>query len=331
MPRREVGRGDAQRALFILADLYTGKRLPQGLPLAPGDPAGLRAAEDLCRPLAETLVQALGRIGGQLTARREHLAHRLQGWPVEVFPHALEQRRAGDPGKGRVGAAGPLQVFGERQLTALETTPGAQGPQHAEQKPVDVLGGDAADDPGRAQSLAPQVLQRVHLTGQLRELLVDALGLAAGPGGAQADAAPGQVQNGRWQGRVEQVVGQRILSLIREPQVYVGIPALACGRLQVGRQQDLNLGPPCTEQGSGQLRGVLQVHRQSANTPRTQATGQAQCLLAQFGMVQDRGLGHLARRIQRQQQVLEVDPVHERPRTRCLISHSRANSTPIAA
>ncbi|MNS72963.1 hypothetical protein D3C72_1063880 [compost metagenome] len=93
-------------------------------------------------------------------------------------------------------AAGTLQVFGERQLLAHKRAPGTQRPQHAKQQTVNMLGGDAADGAGLTEIRAPQLFQCFDLVGQLAQGFVDALGLAAGAGRAQAQAALVEVHCG---------------------------------------------------------------------------------------------------------------------------------------
>ncbi|MNL25847.1 hypothetical protein D3C87_1473430 [compost metagenome] len=63
MVGRQVGRGNEQRTVAVLAQLDAGEGLPEILSLAPGNAAGFRAAEDFRRPLAQAVVQALSRLG----------------------------------------------------------------------------------------------------------------------------------------------------------------------------------------------------------------------------------------------------------------------------
>ena len=168
-----------------------------------------------CRRWCRLCAASAGNAPPEENTRRTALKRR----PVEVVAHALEQRRAGDPGERRVFAAGALQIFRERQLLAHERAPGAQRPQHPKQQAVDVLGGDAADDAGLAQVGAPQSLQRFDFIGQLAQGFVDALGFAAGAGGAQAQLAAIQVQRGSGQWRMPIIAQVRVVGLIGQPQI----------------------------------------------------------------------------------------------------------------
>ncbi|MNP14527.1 hypothetical protein D3C76_1068560 [compost metagenome] len=279
--------------------------------------------------MPQALLQALRSLGGQGAARGEHPAHAAQGRPIEVVAHALEQRRAGDPGEGRLLTAGTLQVFREGQLPTHERTPGAQRPQHPEQQPVDVLCGNAADHAGRAQVGAPQVFQGLDLVTQLAQGFLDALGLAAGAGGAQAQPAVIEVQFGGVHRRLLHVVGMGVAGLVGQPQIHVRRPALACLRLQVGGKQDPHPGAPGTEQGDGQVGGIFQVHRHMPHAPGMQAGRQAQRRVPQLRVIQRRIDRNGAFRLSLEQHLLKCYPIHGRPLTRCRMSHSMANSSPI--
>ena len=117
---------------------------------------------------------------------------------------------------------------------------------------------------------------------------------------------------------------------VGEPQVYLTGPALAGLGLQVGRQQHADPGPPGAEQGDGQLRGVFQVQGHALHAPGLEPGGQAQRLVVQGAVVEYRVEGHRPPRVSLEQQVLKLDPIHARPRTRCRNSHSMANSKPIS-
>ncbi|MNC13940.1 hypothetical protein D3C75_617020 [compost metagenome] len=166
-------------------------------------------------------MQALCGLDRQCAAGGKHPAYGAQGRPVEVVAHALEQRRAGHPGEGRVFAAGALQVFRKGQLPTQERAPGAQWPKHPKQQAVDVLGGDAANDARRAQVSAPQLFQGFDFIGQLAQVFFDALGFAAGAGCAQAESAVIQVQRGGTKRRLLEVAKVRIVGLIAQPQINI--------------------------------------------------------------------------------------------------------------
>ncbi len=313
-----------QGAVGVLADRHAGEGLPQGAALAPGDAAGLGAAVDLGGPLAEALLQLGSGVGGQGAAGGEHPAHAAQGGPVEVVAHALEQGGAGDPGEVAGLQAGLLDVLGEGLGPAHEGAAGAQGPEHAEQQAVDVLGGDAGDQGGTGQVGAPEGFQGFDFVGQLAQGLVDQLGFAAGAGGAQHQAAGVQVQRGGGQG-----LGVEAIEAV-EPEVAVFAQALAGLRLGVGRQQHLDAGAPGAQQGCGQLGAVFQIQRNALDAAGLEGTGQAQGLLGEGGLVQCRCQGDRASRVGLQQQVLQGDPAHANLRTRWRTSHSPANSRPIS-
>ncbi|MNV12499.1 hypothetical protein D3C71_1031050 [compost metagenome] len=221
MTVRQVGRSDQQRTLTVLSQRDIGKGLPEFSALTPGDAAGFRAAENFRWPLPETFMQALCGLDRQCAAGGKHPAYGAQGRPVEVVAHALEQRRAGHPGEGRVFAAGALQVFRKGQLPTQERAPGAQWPKHPKQQAVDVLGGDAANDARRAQVGAPQLFQGFDFIGQLAQVFFDALGFAAGAGCAQAESAVIQVQRGGTKRRLLEVAKVRIVGLIAQPQINI--------------------------------------------------------------------------------------------------------------
>ena len=90
-----------------------------------------------------------------------------------------------------------------------------------------MLGGHAADDQRIAQALAPQGFQRLDFVGQLAKALVDQLGLAAGAGGAQGQAAALAVQplGGKRCGN------NRCVELL-DPQVDLGAQASVSARVQ---------------------------------------------------------------------------------------------------
>lgn len=271
-------------------------------------------------------MQTVGRVGGQCATGGEHALDRAQGGPVKIIAHALEQGRAGHPGKVRVLAADALQVFGERQLLTHKRAPSAQRPQHAEQQAVDMLGGDAADDAGLAQVGAPQGFQGLDLIGQLAQGFVDALRLAAGAGGAQAQLAGIQVKGGGGNcGLVERVKVARF----GQPGVNISGPALAGLGLQVGGQQHADPGLPGAQQGDRQLAGVVQVHRQALDATGLQAGREAQGPLAQLRVIHRRFGSDQTQFYRLKQQMLKIDPIHTRPRTLCRISHSTANNSPI--
>ncbi|MNJ31422.1 hypothetical protein D3C77_260590 [compost metagenome] len=226
-------------------------------------------------------------------------------------------------------AAGALQVFGKRQLAPQERTPGAQRPQHAKQQAVDVLGGNAADDAGSAQFGAPLLFQGLYFVGQLAQRLVDAFGFAAGTGGTQAQVTAVEIEVCWGQGRVVQRLQLMILRLITDPQIDFVMPAQAGLGLQVGGQQHVHAGTPGAEQRYGQQCGIFQVHGQASYATALKARGQLQGLRAELRVVQCRVEGDRARRIKRVQELPRIQPLHERPRTRCLISHSAANNRPI--
>ena len=68
--------------------------------------------------------------------------------------------------------------------------------------------------------------------------------------------------------------------------------ALAVLCLCIGRQQHGCAGAPGTEQGDGQLAGILQVQRHALHTARLQGAGQAQGALLQLGVVERRRQRH---------------------------------------
>ncbi len=158
-----------------------------------------------------------------------------------------------------------------------------------------MLGGDAADDPGLAQVGAPQVFQGDDLVGQLPQVLLDALGFAAGAGGAQAQLAGVQVQLGRGQGAGLQLVQGRVL--VGQPQVDFARPALAGLGLQVSGQQHAGPGTPGAQQGHRQFHGVFQMHRQAPYAMGLQGSGQAQGLFLHGPQVDGRRGADRSRRM----------------------------------
>ena len=222
--------------------------------------------------------------------------------------------------------AGALHVFGERQLLAYKGAAGTQRPQHAKQQAVDMLGSDAADDAGVLEIFAPQGFQRLYFIGQLAQGLVDALGLAAGAGGAQAQLAVVQIEGGGTQGRLIQRVQ---VAGFDQPGIHGVGPALARLGLQVGGQQYARTGPPGAQQRNRQQAGVFQVHGQAPDTPGLEACGEAQGVLAQLRVIHEGLGGHPAILQWLKQQVLKFQPFHTRPRTLCRTSHSTANNRPI--
>jgi hypothetical protein len=149
-----------------------------------------------------------------------------------------------------------------------------------------MLGGDAAEDTRAGKLGAPQLLQGVDLVGQLAQGLVDQLGFAAGAGGAQDQAAGIEVEGG---GR--QRLAIEAIELV-QPQIGLRAQALAALCLGIGRQQHGYAGAPGTEQGDGQLAGILQVQRHALHTARLQGAGQAQGALLQLGVVERRRQRH---------------------------------------
>ncbi|MNF80707.1 hypothetical protein D3C84_629560 [compost metagenome] len=274
-------------------------------------------------------MQALCGLDRQCAAGGKHPAHGAQGRPVEVVAHALEQRRAGDPGKRRMLATGALQVFRKGQLPAHERTPGAQRPEHPEQQAIDVLGGNAADDACRTEIGTPQLFQGFDLVGQLPQAFFDALGLATGPGRTQAQPALIQIQRGGTERRLPIIAEVRIVGLIGQPQVHLVRPALARLRLQVGRQQHAGPGTPGAQQGNRQIGGVFKVHGNALHAQGLQAGGQVQGLCAQVCVIERRLGRDGTLRLGLEQQLLKFYPIHGWPRTRCRISHSMANIRPI--
>ena len=178
------------------------------------------------------------------------------------------------------------------------------------------------------QVRAPQLLQCLNFVGHLAQAFVDALGLAAGTGGTQAQPAQVQIQFGRRQGLGVQGLQCVALSY---PQVDLAVPAQPGLRLQVGGQQHADPGPPRTQQGHGQFGSVFQVYGDVLHAALAQATRQAQGLFTQRGVVQLRVNRDPAIRVPLEQQLLKFYPIHARPLTFCRISHSMANSSPISA
>ncbi|MNJ71936.1 hypothetical protein D3C77_685350 [compost metagenome] len=97
-----------------------------------------------------------------------------------------------------------------------------------------MLGSHAADDAGIAQVGAPLLLQGQYFVGQLAQCLVDALRVAAGTGGAQAQVTGVQIEIACGQGHVVQRLQRMVLGLFADPQVDFVVPAQAGLRLQVG-------------------------------------------------------------------------------------------------
>ncbi|MOA12224.1 hypothetical protein D3C78_1321980 [compost metagenome] len=95
-----------------------------------------------------------------------------------------------------------------------------------------MLGGDAAKNGGSAELGTPQLLQGVHFIGQLAQGFFDQLGLAAGAGGAQGQAALVEIEGGGGQ----RFAVQRSVVQVVQPQLDLGAQALAGLRLRIGWQ-----------------------------------------------------------------------------------------------
>ncbi len=158
-----------------------------------------------------------------------------------------------------------------------------------------MLRGDATDHAGSSEVGAPQRFQRLDLTGELRQALVDQFGLAAGARGAERQAEQLRIEFGGIQGFAQQIHQAVITRLIGQPQLGLGVQALTVRRLQVRRQQHARAGAPGTEQGDRQLRGIIQVHGQAAHIASLQPTGQLQRLLLHLAERQRGGIGYLPR------------------------------------
>ncbi|MNL11438.1 hypothetical protein D3C87_1322740 [compost metagenome] len=156
--------------------------------LAPGDAAGLGAAEYLDGRAAGVAQRVGGGLGRERPAGREHrLQHGARGGPVKPVGHPLQVRRAADQHRrAGVARAGAHQFLMEGQPRAGHRPSCRQRPEHREQQAVDVLVRDRAQHAHiGGQARAEGLLERVDLGIELGQALVDGPGLARGAGGEQ--------------------------------------------------------------------------------------------------------------------------------------------------
>ncbi|KZX65328.1 hypothetical protein A3710_01185 [Stutzerimonas frequens] len=99
-----------------------------------------------------------------------------------------------------------------------------------------MLRGDAADHCCIAEVGTPQRLQRFDFVGQLVQVLVDELGLAAGAGGAERQAEQLGIELCRGEWRSQEVRQAAVARLIGQPELHVRPQPRAARGLQIGWQ-----------------------------------------------------------------------------------------------
>ncbi len=184
-------RAQLERAQLAARDAHAGHGRPGVVLrlLPPADAAGLRAAEHFGGRFAELLPEHQGGAGRQGAAGRKDVAQDgAQPTERQQFGQPRELRGAADQHGGRREARQPL-VQQARRIDGgcVEHPPGGEGPEHAEQQPVEMRVRRGRDEARVADGLAPERFQRRHLGLELRQRLAHRFRLAGASGGVDVD------------------------------------------------------------------------------------------------------------------------------------------------
>ncbi|MCR6701828.1 MAG: hypothetical protein NVV68_12025 [Dokdonella sp.] len=267
--RLPVASGQMRRAhpqrVVLDTDLDVRQRPPRGIAVAvapaPGDAAGLGAAVDLDRRMAEQRTAIGQRLVRQRTARREHAVQSCPcRRPRQRLRQPLQMRGAGDQQRRAARERGG-DVLRKRQACGRERAPGRERPQHAEQQAVDVLVRDRRMHAGLRRQVRPGAFERADLVEQLAEPLADRRRLATRSGRVDGQAGPVRIERapvgrGRLRRRPQRI--ERGRHVAREALDVRAEPGQR-RRQGVGRQPDLGAGMPGAEQRRRELESVLDI------------------------------------------------------------------------